>query len=55
MDAEAPGTPFDNGHFEVIVEPLDAEEPGPLRSPQELVQLERRRPQRMPAAVAVEE
>lgn len=36
----APGTPFDNGRFELITEPLDAPTPAPL-PPQRLVQIRR--------------
>jgi len=34
----APGTPFDNGRFELVVEPFDSPEPPPKR-PIELVKL----------------
>jgi radical SAM protein with 4Fe4S-binding SPASM domain len=37
----APGAPFDNGRFDIVIEPLDAEDPKPSR-PLELVQLRRR-------------
>lgn len=39
--AAAPGEPFDNGRFEIVLEPLDAPDPRPRR-PLELVQLRRR-------------
>ncbi len=42
MDAEAPGTPFDNGHFSIVVEALGSPEPGPLPARHELVQLQKR-------------
>jgi hypothetical protein len=38
--APAPGTPFDNGRFEIVVEPLDAPDARPAR-PLELVQIRR--------------
>lgn len=38
----APGEPFDNGRFELVVEPLDAPDERPTR-PIELVQIRRRR------------
>ena len=38
----APGLPFDHGTFEIVVEPLDAEDPGANRSPSQLVQITRR-------------
>jgi radical SAM protein with 4Fe4S-binding SPASM domain len=44
----AAGTPFDNGSFDVIVEPFDAVDPDPARSPESLVQITRR-PQRADA------
>ncbi len=43
LKTAAPGTPFDNGTFDVIEEPLDAPDPRPP-SPQALVKI--RRPQR---------
>ncbi len=36
----AKGAPFDNGRFTIMIEPLDADEPG-LREPDELVQIRR--------------
>ena len=43
----APGTPFDNGLFELVEEPSDAPEPPPPEGPFGLVQL-RRPAQRKP-------
>ncbi len=40
--AAAPGTPFDNGTFDLVVEPLDAADPTAARAPDELVQITRR-------------
>lgn len=40
--APASGTPFDNGTFELVVEPLDAPDPAAARAPAELVQITRR-------------
>ncbi len=38
----APGTPFDNGTFELVVEPLGADDPTASRAPADLVQITRR-------------
>jgi radical SAM protein with 4Fe4S-binding SPASM domain len=38
----ASGMPFDNGTFEIVVEPLDAPDPGADLTPKELVQITRR-------------
>lgn len=46
--APAPGDPFDHGLFEIVVEPLDAEEPHPKKPIFELVTLSRK-PARPPA------
>lgn len=46
----APGRPFDNGLFSILIEDLDAPDPGAARTPEELVQV-RRRPRPAPAAV----
>lgn len=40
--AAAPGTPFDNGLFEVVVEPFDSADPGASLPPERLVQLDRK-------------
>lgn len=40
--APATGTPFDNGTFELVVEPLDSPDPAAARAPAELVQITRR-------------
>jgi radical SAM protein with 4Fe4S-binding SPASM domain len=41
----ASGRPFDNGTFDIVVEPLDAPDPAADRTPEDLVQITRR-PQR---------
>ena len=38
----APGEPFDNGRFDIVVEALDATDPRP-RAPRELVRIRRSR------------
>jgi radical SAM protein with 4Fe4S-binding SPASM domain len=40
--AAAPGTPFDNGLFEIVIEDLDAPDPGLAKPPEALVQITRR-------------
>ena len=40
---DAPGTPFDNGTFTIVEEPLDAPDPAAARAGRELVQLTARR------------
>lgn len=40
---EAPGTPFDNGSFEIVVEPFDSAEPEATLGPEQLVSLRNRR------------
>jgi radical SAM protein with 4Fe4S-binding SPASM domain len=42
--APAPGKPFDNGLFEIVIEPLDAPDPGAAMAPDELVRIRRKRP-----------
>lgn len=41
----APGQPFDNGRFEIVVEPFESPEPEPPQTRQQLVSLPRRQPQ----------
>ncbi|MCA9696049.1 MAG: radical SAM protein, partial [Myxococcales bacterium] len=38
----APGRPFDNGLFEIVVEALDGPDPGVARTPEQLVKITRR-------------
>ena len=40
--APAGGDPFDNGTFEIVVEPLGADDPAAGRAPEQLVQISRR-------------
>lgn len=49
--AAAAGQPFDNGLFEIVVEDLDAPDPGLSIAPEQLVQITRRpeRPEAVPA------
>jgi radical SAM protein with 4Fe4S-binding SPASM domain len=49
--APAPGRPFDHGLFELVVEPVDAPDPGAALPPERLVQIDRRPRRRASLAV----
>jgi radical SAM protein with 4Fe4S-binding SPASM domain len=50
----AEGRPFDNGLFEIVLEPLDAPEPMPLGPPESLVQITRKPKRQKPGDEPVE-